>query len=216
MKNVQQRADLILTELKRLFPTSKTILKFSNNIELLFAVMLSAQTTDLNVNNVTEKLFKKYPTLNHYLHANPEKFERDIRSINYYKTKARHILKTAQLLTEKHAGKLPKTFDKLIELPGVGRKTAIVVLGNAFGITPGIAVDTHVKRLSRAFGLTKHIDPLKIEKDLQKLFPKEEWFDLTNRMIDYGRTYCSARCTHVSCIIIPKLAKKSLFLSKKP
>lgn len=215
-ETLQKRATLVLAELKTLFPTSKTILKFSNNIELLFAVMLSAQTTDLLVNKVTEKLFKKYPTLSYYIEADPKEFALDIRAVNYYKTKAKHILQTAQLLADKHKGKLPKTIEEMIELPGVGRKTAIVVLGNAYGISAGIAVDTHVKRLSRAFGLTRHEDTQKIEADLKKLFPQEEWFDLTNRMIDYGRTYCPARCTHVSCIIIPKLAKKSPFLSKKP
>lgn len=200
-QNPKKCATLVLFELKRLFPTSKTILKFSNNIELLFAVMMSAQTTDLQVNTVTKNLFQKYNTLTDYIHANPIMFEADMRGVNYYKTKAKHIQKTAKILQEKYAGIVPKTCEELMELPGVGRKTATVVLGNAYGITEGIAVDTHVKRLSKVFGLTAHSNTKKIEEDLQQLFPKEEWFLLTNRMIDYGRKYCPARCTHEDCPI---------------
>lgn len=189
----QKRANLVVRELKKLFPNAKTILHFSNDIELLIAVMLSAQTTDKQVNVVTANLFQKYKTLDDYIAANPQEFEKDISSVNFFRNKAKYILKTTKLLKEKHDGLLPKTLSELIELPGVGRKTALVVLGNAYNIVEGIAVDTHVHRLSRQFGLTEHIHPEKIEKDLQKLIPREEWFHITNRMIDYGRSYSPAK-----------------------
>ncbi len=207
----EQRATIVLTELKVLFPESKTILEFSNHFELLVAVMLSAQTTDKQVNVVTRKLFKKYPKLETYVGAKDEVFTKDISSVNYYKTKAKHILATARKLHAEFNGRLPHTVEEMMSFPGVGRKTAIVVLGNAHTITGGIAVDTHVQRLSRVFKLTKQTTPKKIETDLKELFPKSEWFDLTNRMIEYGRTYCPARCKHENCPIIAKLRKSKLY-----
>jgi endonuclease-3 len=207
----KQRSRIVLTELKRLFPESKTILEFSNHFELLVAIMLSAQTTDIQVNVVTRKLFTKYPKLTDYVDANDEKFAQDVSSVNYYKTKAKHILATARRLHTEFGGKLPETVEEMISFPGVGRKTALVVLGNAYNIVEGIAVDTHVQRLSRVFKLTKHTAPEKIETDLKKLFPKSEWFQLTNRMIEYGRKYCPARCKHESCPIISVLKKQKLY-----
>ncbi|MBI2436395.1 MAG: endonuclease III [Candidatus Magasanikbacteria bacterium] len=205
MQNIQHRATLVLTELKRLFPTSKTILEFSNNIELLFAVMLSAQTTDVQVNKVTKNLFQKYKTLDDYISADPIILQTDLNRVNYYKTKTTYIQKTAKILKEKYVSILPRTIEEMMGLPGVGRKTAVVVLGNAYNITAGIAVDTHVKRLSKVFGLTTHDDTQKIETDLKQLFPKEEWFLLTNRMIEYGRAYCPAHCRHEKCPILAEL-----------
>ncbi len=207
----RQRANIVLRELKKLFPESKTILEFGNHVELLFAVMLSAQTTDKQVNVVTKALFKKYPKLTHYIEAKDAVFTKDVSSINYYKTKAKHILATARKLHLDFKGKLPKTVEEMMSFPGVGRKTAIVVLGNAHNIVEGIAVDTHVQRLSKVFKLTKQSTPEKIEKDLKKLFPKSEWFQLTNRMIEYGRKYCPARCKHVDCPIVQILKKKELY-----
>jgi len=191
-KERKQRADIVLKELKKLFPESKTILNFSNDWELVVAVALSAQTTDKQVNVITSTLFKKYPTLSDYTNTSLEEFQNDISGVNYYKTKAKHILAAAKLLQEDFSGKLPKSVKELMRLPGVGRKTANVVLGNAHGLVEGIAVDTHVHRLSMQFGLTSNSNPEKIEKDLMEIFPKEEWFDLTNRMIDYGRAYSPA------------------------
>lgn len=205
------RARIILRELKKLFPKSKTILEFSNNTELLFAVMLSAQTTDKQVNVVTKKLFKKYPRLIDYVEAIDEEFVQDVSSVNYYRTKAKHILATARKLHTEFKGELPCTLETLMSFPGVGRKTALVVLGNAHNIVEGIAVDTHVQRLSRVFKLTTQKLPEKIEKDLKELFPKKEWFQLTNRMIDYGRKYCPAQCTHADCPIVHILTKKNLY-----
>ncbi len=189
----------VIKALKKLFPNAKIALKYSNPWELLVAVVLSAQCTDKKVNEVTEKLFKKYQTFDDYLKANPKEFERDIKSINFYKNKAKNILATAKIIKEKFKGKVPKTMEDLLSLPGIARKSANIILGNAYGIVEGIAVDTHVRRLSKKFGLTSHDDPEKIEKDLMQILPKKEWFDFTYRMIEYGRKICPARkhnCNH--------------------
>lgn len=188
-----ERAALVVRALKKLLPHAKISLNFSNNWELIVAVMLSAQCTDKKVNEVTERLFKKYLTLNDYVSANQKELEKDIRSTGFYRSKAKNILVAAKLVKEKFGGNIPRTMAEILTLPGVARKTANVVLGNAYGVVEGIAVDTHVRRLSRLLGLTKHNDPEKIEKDLMAILPKKEWFDFTYRMIEYGRKYCPAR-----------------------
>jgi len=189
----KKRAQLLLQKLKKLFPDARMVLRYSNNWELLVAVILSAQCTDKMVNKVTEKLFKKYRTLDDYVRARPKEFEQDIRSTGFYRNKAKHILTSAKMLKQQYGGKVPNTMKELLLLPGVARKTANIVLGNAFGIVEGIAVDTHVARLSRRFGLSKEKNPEKIEKDLMALLPKKEWFTFTYRIIEYGRNYCPAR-----------------------
>ncbi|MDP3725618.1 MAG: endonuclease III [bacterium] len=189
----KKKAGEILKRLKKLFPNPKIVLRYGNNWELLVAVVLSAQCTDKKVNEVTEKLFKKYKTLDDYANASQLKFEKDIHSTGFYRNKTKHILASAKIVKEKYGGKIPNTMEKLLTLPGVARKTANIILGNAFGIVEGIAVDTHVIRLSQRFGLTKEKNPEKIEQDLMILFPKKEWFLLTYRLIEYGRKYCSAR-----------------------
>ncbi len=158
----------------------------------MVAVQLSAQCTDKKVNEVTMKLFRKYRTLDDYVHASPKQFERDIRPTGFYRNKTKNILAAAKMVKEKWHSKLPCTMKEMLTIPGVARKTANVVLGNVCGVVEGIAVDTHVIRLSRQWGLTKYTDPKKIEKDLMRLFPKKEWFGLTYRIIDYGRTYSPA------------------------
>lgn len=188
----QRRAAKIVRELKKLFPKAKIVLNYSNNWELLVAVVLSAQCTDVMVNKVTEKLFKKYRTLDDYVKADLKEFEKDIKSTGFYRNKAKNIIAAAKIIKKEFEGKVPNTMEDLLTLPGVARKTANVVLGNAYGIVEGIAVDTHVKRLSFAFDLTDHTNPEKIEQDLMKLLPKEEWFDFTYRMIEYGRHYYPA------------------------
>lgn len=188
-----KKALLIVKELKKLFPHAHIVLHYSNHWELLVAVILSAQCTDRMVNTVTQKLFEKYKTLDDYIHANPKEFEKDIRSTGFYRNKAKHILAAAKIIKERFQGKVPNMMRELLSLPGVARKTANVVLGNAFGIVEGIAVDTHVRRLSKLYGLTIHNDPEKIEQDLMRIIPKNEWFDFTYRMIEYGRQYCPAR-----------------------
>jgi endonuclease-3 len=189
----KKRALEIITELKKLFPKARIALNYSNNWELLAAVILSAQCTDKKVNEVTEKLFKKYKFLDDYAAANIKEFEQDIKSTGFYHNKAKNILASAKIVKEKFNGKIPRTMEEILILPGVARKTANVVLGNAYGVVEGIAVDTHVRRLSRLLGLTKEFNPDKIEKDLMKIIPKEEWFNFTYLLIDYGRKYCPAR-----------------------
>jgi len=198
MKNIafekrKKRAETVVRELKKLFPHPKIALKFSNHWELLVAVILSAQCTDKKVNEVVEKLFKKYKTLEDYVRAKPEEFEKDIYQTGFYRAKTKNILATARIIKERFSGEIPHTMDELLSLPGVARKTANIVLGNAHGIVEGIAVDTHVKRLSRVLGLTTETNPDKIERDLMLLIPQKEWFELTYRLIEYGRKYCIAK-----------------------
>lgn len=189
----RNRALRIVQTLKKLFPAAKIALKYGNPWELLVAVVLSAQCTDKKVNEVTEKLFKKYRTLEDYVKADPKKFEKDIKPTGFYRNKAKNILATAKIVKEKFKGEVPCTMEELLTLPGVARKTANIILGNACGVVVGIAVDTHVRRLSIKLGLTDHDDPVKIERDLMKLLPKREWFKFTYRMIEYGRKICPAR-----------------------
>ncbi len=196
----KDRAVKILRVLKKLFPDPKIQLKYSSNWELLVAVILSAQCTDKKVNEVTPALFKKYRRFDSYLRANQKEFEKDIRPTGFYRAKAKNILAAAKVIKEKFNGKLPKTMDEMISIPGVGRKTANVVLWNAYGIISGIAVDTHVRRLSRLLGLTEETDPGKIERDLEKIIPKKDWPYITYALIQYGRKYCPARGhNHLLC-----------------
>jgi endonuclease-3 len=200
-KALERKAAAIVAALKKLFPKARIVLKYRNNWELLVSVILSAQCTDKKVNEVTEKLFKKYRTLEDYVRASATRrtvneFQEDIRPTGFYRAKAKSILTSAKMLKEKFGGKVPRTMDALLTLRGVARKTANIVLGNAYGIVEGIAVDTHVRRLARLWGLTDEEDPVKIEQDLMKLLPKKEWFDFTYRTIAYGRTYCPARPHH--------------------
>lgn len=189
----KERAEKILTELKKLFPEAGMALRYSNNWELVVAVALSAQCTDKRVNMVTKDLFKKYRTLDEYADADQKEFEQDIHSTGFYRNKAKNIIAAAQKVRNEYNRVVPHTMEELITLPGVGRKTANVVLGNAFDTVEGIAVDTHVRRFAIKFDLTDHTEPKKIEEDLMQLFPKEEWFPLTYRLIEYGRQICPAR-----------------------
>jgi len=194
------RALLIIRKLKKLFPKAHIVLHYSNPFELLVAVILSAQTTDRQVNKVTVNLFEKYKTLDDYVNADVKEFEKDIHSTGFYHNKAKHILEAAKIIKEKFHGKVPDTMEGLLSLPGVARKTANVVLGNAYGKVEGIAVDTHVRRLSKVLRFTDETDPVKIERDLMAILPKKEWFDFTYRIIEYGRNYCIAKAhDHVNC-----------------
>ncbi len=199
----KQQAQEIFRKLKKLFPHAGMILKYSNNWELLVAVMLSAQCTDKKVNEVTAKLFKKYKTLGDYLGAKPKEFEKDIFSTGFYRNKTKNILAAANMLKTKFHGRLPRTMREILTIPGVARKTANVVLGNAYAVVEGIAVDTHVKRLANRLGLSKHQDPNKIEQDLMALFSRKQWFKLTYLLIEYGRAYCTAKKhNHIKCPLI--------------
>jgi endonuclease-3 len=193
LENRRKRAKKIIRLLKKLFPKAKISLRYSTPWELLVAVVLSAQCTDKKVNEVTEKLFKKYRKLDDYIKVSPKEFEQDIKSTGFYRNKAKNILAAAKVVKEKFHGKLPKTMAEMLTIPGVGRKSANVILGNAYGVVEGIAVDTHVARLSRLLGLTAHNDPNKIEQDLMQLIPKKDWFKFTYLIIEYGRKYCPAR-----------------------
>jgi endonuclease-3 len=187
-----KRVKEIIKILTKEIPDSRIALRFSNPLELLIATILSAQCTDVKVNQVTEDLFKKYRLAKEYAETNLVKLEEEIRPTGFYRNKARSIQKCCQELVRRFEGEVPKTLEELITLPGVGRKTANVILGNAFGI-PGIVVDTHVQRVSQRIGLTKNDDPVKIEFDLMEIVPKEEWTHFSNLLIWHGRRICTAK-----------------------
>lgn len=198
--DLKEKANSIILELKKLFPDAHCVLHYSNPWELLVAVELSAQCTDKKVNEVVEKLFKKYKTLDDYVKAKPAEFEQDIFQTGFYRNKTKNILAAAKMVKDNFGGEVPRTMQEILALPGVARKTANVILGNAYGVVDGIAVDTHVMRLSRLWGLTKEDNPVKIERDLMALLPKEEWFTFTYGAIEYGRKYCTARVKdHSKC-----------------
>lgn len=199
-KNDQARGEAIIAKLRKLFPRAGMILNYRNNWELLVAVELSAQCTDKKVNEITKTLFKKYKTLDDYVNADPREFERDIFSSGFYRAKTKNILAAAKMVKEKFHGEIPHTMKEILTVPGVARKTANVVLGNAYGVVEGIAVDTHVKRVARILGLTKSTNPIIIERDLMKAIPQKDWFAFTYLVIDYGRAYCKAtRHNHNEC-----------------
>jgi len=183
----------IIRLLKEEYPDPRTALRYETPHQMLVATILSAQCTDVRVNIVTEELFRKYTGTKEFADADLQELEQDIRSTGFYRQKAKNIKKSSIAILENFSGNVPDTMEELITLPGVGRKTANVVMSSAYGITEGIAVDTHVKRLSFRLGLTRHTDPDKIEQDLMKLAPKEEWSDLSYRLILHGRAVCGAR-----------------------
>jgi len=189
---VEQRIKNILKILDEHYPDVKVALHYSNPLELLIATILSAQCTDERVNQLTPHLFEKYPTAKDYAMADLKTLEQDIKPTGFYKNKAKHIKECCQVLVEKYNGQVPANLEILTKLPGVGRKTANVVLGNAFDI-PGIVVDTHVRRVANRLGLTKHQDALKIEKDLMQLIPKEKWTKFSLQLTWHGRRICKAR-----------------------
>ena len=179
--------------MKAEFPDARTELDWSNPLELLVATILSAQTTDVQVNRVTESLFSKYRTAEDYVDSIPDELEEDIRPTGFYRNKARSLRGMASALVEEHEGEVPRTMSELVALPGVGRKTANVVLGNAFGVNEGIVVDTHVRRVSGRLGLTENRDPVTIEQDLLRLVPEEDRTIFSHLLILHGRRTCKAR-----------------------
>jgi endonuclease III len=183
----------VVARLKSEYPDARTELDWTNPLELLVATMLSAQTTDVQVNRVTQSLFAKYRTAEAYAESSPEELEEDIRPTGFYRNKARSLRGMASALVEEHGGEVPRTMQELVALPGVGRKTANVVLGNAFGLEEGIVVDTHVRRVSGRLGLTQNQDPPKIEQDLMKIVPREDWTAFSHLLILHGRRTCKAR-----------------------
>jgi endonuclease-3 len=183
----------IIKRLSAAYPDAKIVLKFSNPMELLVATILSAQCTDEVVNRITVPLFKKYRSVGDFASADIAVFEQDIKSAGFYHNKAKNIIAAANLIIEKFDGKIPSSMAELLTLPGVARKTANIVLYNAYGITDGIAVDTHVGRLSQKLGLSKNSDPVKIEKDLMQIIPRQIWGSFSYLLIEHGRAVCIAR-----------------------
>lgn len=191
--DLSKKVSEIVKRLNKEYPHAKIALEFSNPIEILVATILSAQCTDERVNIVTESLFKKYKTVKDYANADIKKFEQEIRSTGFYHNKAKNIINAAKLIMDKFGGKVPDKMEDLMSLPGVARKTANIVLGNAFGKVEGIAVDTHVRRLSQRLGLSKNGEPEKIEQDLMKIVPRDEWLRISYILIDHGRKICDAK-----------------------
>ncbi|MEE9566681.1 MAG: endonuclease III [Desulfobacteria bacterium] len=191
-KLTKQRITKITGILRRTYPDVKTALRHKNPVQLLVATILSAQCTDEQVNRVTPTLFKKLPTAKDFAEVSLSDLEGMIRSTGFYRNKAKSIKACCVALVERHGGKVPDNIEDLVKLPGIGRKTANVILGSAFGI-PGIVVDTHVKRVSQRIGLTKESDPVKVEFDLMGLIPKKDWIAFSHQMIWHGRALCKAR-----------------------
>jgi endonuclease III len=189
----QERANDIVVRLKQMYPKAKCALDFTNAFELLIATILSAQSTDVRVNIVTKSLFRKYPSPQSFASANQVEMERDVKQTGFFRNKAKAVIAASKVIVEKHNGEVPRTMDELTALPGVGRKTANVVLSNAYKISVGIVVDTHVTRVSARLGLTATDDAVKIEQDLMKLIPQKEWTNFSHRIIAHGRTICIAR-----------------------
>ena len=191
--NQKSRAVKIAKLLAMEYADARCALEFSNPLQLLIATILSAQCTDVRVNMVTPVLFKKYRAAADFAAAKRGDLEKAIQSTGFFRNKAKSIQECCRRLAEEYGGKVPQTLDELVELPGVGRKTANVVLGTAFGIASGVVVDTHVARLTYRLGLTKQKDPVKIERDLMALLPQREWVNFAHRLIHHGRRICSAR-----------------------
>lgn len=189
----QNKTKKILALLKKQYPKAKCALNYKSPLELLIATILSAQCTDERVNIVTEKLFKKYKKAKDYANANLQEFEKKIYSTGFYRNKAKNIIRACQIIDKQYKGRVPSGFDKLLKLPGVARKTANCVMANAFNIPSGVVVDTHVSRITQRLGLTKNTDPNKIEQDLIKIVPKNEWIMFSHRLIWHGRKICNAR-----------------------
>lgn len=199
--DAKQRARRIVNRLRKAYPDAKCALNYSSPLELLIATILSAQCTDQRVNLVTATLFKKYHTAADYAKAPLPALERDIQSTGFFRNKAKNIKACAQQLVDEHGGQAPRDLESMVKLAGVGRKTANVVLGTAFGLATGVVVDTHVGRISYRLGLTRHKDAVKIERDLMQVLPRSQWVDFSHRVIHHGRQICVAR--KPKCSICP-------------
>jgi len=201
MKNAD-KVQKIIQLLEKAHPDAKIALNYTNPLELLIATMLSAQCTDRRVNIVTQTLFKKYKTPEDYLKVSQKELEQDIKSTGFYHNKAKNIKECCKILVEKFHSQVPNTMEEMLELPGVARKTANIVLSNAYHVVEGIAVDTHVRRVAHRLELTQNKDPNKIEKDLMNIVPKKQWMRITNLLIFHGRRICTAKkpkCTE--CVL---------------
>lgn len=190
---IKKQAKQVLRRLKADYPNAECALNYQTPLQLLVATILSAQCTDVRVNIVTKELFKKYKTAADFAAVNQSTLEKAIQSTGFFRNKAQNIRACCQRLVDEYDGEVPQDLDALVELPGVGRKTANVVLGTAFGIATGVVVDTHVSRVSQRLGLTKQKDAVKIERDLMEILPSKEWVNFSHRMIHHGRKICIAR-----------------------
>ena len=188
-----ERVSLILKKLDEAYPDVTCALTHENPFQLLISTILSAQCTDVRVNQVTETLYKKYPSAKAFAYANPAELEQDIRPTGFFRNKTKSIIGASKQIVEELHGEVPKSMEELLKLPGVARKTANVVLGTAFGIASGVVVDTHVLRVSRRLDLTKNVDPKKVEQDLIKVIPREKWILFSHQLIWHGRRVCQAR-----------------------
>jgi endonuclease III len=206
----KQRTRKIIARLKKQYPDARCSLNFTNPLELLVATILSAQCTDERVNIVTAALFRKYSSAQDYIRVEQSELEQDIRSTGFYRNKAKAIQGACRIISEQYGGRTPDTMEELLALPGVARKTANVVLGNAYGIASGVVVDTHVGRLSQRLGLTSHEQPEKIERDLMELIPKKDWIDFSHLLIYHGRKVCKARGPLCAECVIEQLCPSSL------
>jgi endonuclease-3 len=206
---LKQRTRKIISALKRAYPGAKCALNHSNPFELLIATILSAQCTDARVNIVTADLFRKYRKPEDYLKVSPTTLQKEIRTTGFFRNKAKSIQGASKLLSEKYKGRVPQTMDEMLELPGVARKTANVVLGNAFGVRSGVVVDTHVTRLSRRLGLTVQKQAEKIEIDLIELVPKKDWVIFSHLLIFHGRNICKARTPLCAECVVEKFCPSS-------
>jgi endonuclease III len=217
MANAEEksRTRKIIRLLRKAYPDARCSLNHSNPLELLIATILSAQCTDERVNIVTADLFRKYRSAEDYLTVPRTELEQDIHSTGFFRNKSKSIQGAARIIAEEYKGQVPDTLDELLALPGVARKTANVVLGNAFGVAAGVVVDTHVSRLSQRLGLTKQIQPDKIERDLMELVPKKDWIDFSHLLIFHGRSVCKARFPMCEVCVVEKLCPSSL-LKKRP
>jgi endonuclease-3 len=193
IKNAPERITPIIARLRRRFPEAKCALDHQDPLQLLVATILSAQCTDARVNLVTRDLFARYHTASDYANADPAVFEQEIKPTGFFRNKTKSVLGMARALADRHGGQVPNTMEQLTRLPGVGRKTANVVLGTAFGINEGVVVDTHVSRIANRLKLTSQKDPVKIEQDLMKLVPRKDWTDFSHLLIHHGRQICEAR-----------------------
>jgi endonuclease-3 len=207
------RAKKIVRQLAKMYPDARCALHFESPLELLIATILSAQCTDKRVNMVTPALFRRYPTAKAYASANARELEKMIASTGFFRNKTKSIMAACQNIVDEHGGEVPGTMEELVKLPGVGRKTANVLLGNAFGV-PGLTVDTHMIRLNRRLGLTRHTDAVKIEHDLMKLIAQKEWTMYSHQIIHHGRLICQARKPACESCRLARLCPKIGVLSQ--
>jgi endonuclease-3 len=214
--NRKARALEVNARLKNAYPDAKIELDFNNAFELLIATILAAQSTDARVNIVTKSLFRKYPDAHAFANADQVEMEVAVKQTGFFRNKAKAVIHCSKALVERHGGAVPRTMEELVELPGVGRKTANVILGNAHGINAGVIVDTHVTRLSGRLAFTKHADPVEIEQDLMKIVPRDEWTAFANRLILHGRRVCIARKPDCPNCVVNDLCPSAVLVTADP